>query len=98
VTTAVIWLQQITAGVRQGKRYGGDDDDDLASAPNGGYNGKRTTVRRRYDGKNGQRQGVNSCKATRTTTKDIVFVLEFAGWGDQGDHDGWMGANQVQTR
>jgi len=25
-------------------------------------------------------------------------MLEFTRWVDRGDHDGWMGANQVQTR
>jgi len=28
----------------------------------------------------------------------ISAVLEFARWVDRDDHDGWMGANQVQTR
>jgi len=50
---AVIWLQQ-TTGVQQGKRNDRDDDDDLASAPNGGYDSKGTMVRQRYDGENGQ--------------------------------------------
>jgi len=61
MTTAVIWLQQ-TTGVRQGKQYGGDDDDNLASAPNGSYDSKGTTVRQRYDGENGQRQGSTAAK------------------------------------
>jgi len=42
--------------------------------------------------------GVNSCKATHTTTKGITFVLEFASWDNQGDHNGLVGVNQVQTQ
>ena len=85
----MIWLQQTTAWVRQGKRNNGDNDDDLASAPNGGYNGKRTTVRRRYDGENGQRQLQNNthnneeyrvCVRIRVLTPESIGVTTMGGW------------------
>ena len=28
----------------------------------------------------------------------ILMLLEFTCWVDRGDHNGWMGANQVQTQ
>ena len=78
-----------------GKRYDGDDDDDdcLASAPNGSYDGKR----RQYD------------DTTVGTDSDRGQQLQDDTHDDEDyhvcvriraprDHEGLMGANQVQTR
>ena len=66
--------------------------------PNGNYddgkNDGATTIRRREQ----TTTGGYSCKTTRTTTKVIAFVLEFAHRVRSGDHEGGMGANQVQTQ
>ena len=59
-----------------------------------GKNDSVTTIRRREQ----MTTGGYSCKTTRTTMKVIMFVLEFACCVRLGDHEGGIGANQVQTR
>ena len=89
VTTAVIQLQQITAaGLTRG---------------NGMMAMAMTTIwlRPQWQLRRWQEWTMTrgySCKTTRTMTKVIMFVLEFTRQVRSGDHNGWMGANQVQTR
>ena len=86
-----------------GKRYNGDDNDNcLASAPNGSYDGKR----RRNNGNNGGDGGDGGDDNDITAT---LQQLQDDTHDDEGyrvcvriralrDHEGLMGANQVQTR